>query len=391
MQLRSLVFGMLALAPAAVQAQATRDSAAFVTRLGNDTLVVEQFTRSRDSRGERVEAKVLLRVPRTTLTAYVLELTPAGELTRLQAASPQRRETITRTGRGDSLRIEISDTGAPRVRTIAADRAALPFLDMVHWPFEIVLTRFRAAGAAQRMQPLLTGQRVAEFGLAAAGPDSMTITHPTRGTSRVRVDATGRLVALDAGATTRKLLVERRPFADVALDPIAARWAAQDAAGRSFGALSGRRTDTASVAGAQIIVDHGTPAKRGRAIWGTLVPYGAVWRTGANEATHFSTDRDLVLGTGAQTLAVPAGTYTLFSIPDAAGGMLIVSRDTGQAGTAYNPARDLGRVPLERRALAEPVETFTLAVTPEGELGAIRLQWDTSELIARFRVAPKPE
>jgi hypothetical protein len=254
-----------------------------------------------------------------------------------------------------------------------------------------VLTRFRAAGAAQRMQPLLTGQRVAEFGLAAAGPDSMTITHPTRGTSRVRVDATGRLVALDAGATTRKLLVERRPFADVALDPIAARWAAQDAAGRSFGALSGRRTDTASVAGAQIIVDHGTPAKRGRAIWGTLVPYGAVWRTGANEATHFSTDRDLVLGTGAQTLAVPAGTYTLFSIPDAAGGMLIVSRDTGQAGTAYNPARDLGRVPLERRALAEPVETFTLAVTPEGELGAIRLQWDTSELIARFRVAPKPE
>ena len=178
----SLAFGILALAPAAVQGQATRDSAAFVTRLGNDTLVVEQFTRSRDSRGERVEAKVLLRVPRTTLTEYVLELTPTGELTRLQAVSPQRRETITRTGRGDSLRIETSDTGAPRVRTIAADRAALPFLDMVHWPFDIVLTRFRATGTAQRMQPLLCGARVADFALATVGPDSMTITHPTRGT-----------------------------------------------------------------------------------------------------------------------------------------------------------------------------------------------------------------
>lgn len=387
----SLALGLLASAPAAVQGQATRDSAAFVTRLGIDTLVVERFTRSRDGRGERVEAEVLLRVPRTTRTTYVLELTPAGELSRLEAVSPQRRETITRTARGDSLRIETSDTGAPRVRMVAADRAVLPFIDMVHWPFDIVLTRFRTTGAAQRMQPLLTGARAADFGLATIGSDSMTITHPTRGTSRVRVDAAGRLVALDAGATTRKLIVERRPFDAVALDPIAARWTAQDAAGRSFGALSGRRTDTASVAGARIIVDHGTPAKRGREIWGTLVPYGVVWRSGANAATHFSTDRDLILGTGTQALAVPAGTYTLFSIPEAGGGMLIVSRDTGQAGTAYNPARDLGRVPLERRPLAEPVEVFTLAVTPEGELGAIRLQWDTSELVARFRVAPKPE
>ena len=367
---------------------AAQDSAVFVTRLGNDTLVVERFVRATN----RLEADVVQRVPTTRRVRYVLELSPGGELRRLEtlAASPDRREVIVR--QGDSLRIETTDTGATRVRTVAAERGALPFLEMVHWPFELVLMRLKASGLARTRQPLLTGSRVAGFDAAVVGPDSMTITHPTRGTMRARVDAAGRLLALDAGATTRKLTVERRAWRDVDLDALARRWSALDAAGRGFGALSGRRRDTASIAGATIIVDHGTPAKRGRAIWGALVPFGQVWRTGANQATHFTTDRDLVLGSGSRALRVPAGRYTLFSVPAADGGLLIVSRDTGQAGTAYNAERDLGRVPLEARALAEPVEIFTLAITPEGnEGGAIRLQWDRSERVARFTVAARPE
>lgn len=377
----------LVLLVAATQPLSAQDSASYITRLGADTLVIERFVRA----PTRLEADVVMRVPATNRIRYVLELSRGGELTRLETvgSAPARREVITRAG--DSLRIEITDTGPPRVRMVPADRNTLPFLDMVHWPFELVLMRLKAAGESQTAQPLLSGQRVANFAVAVVGSDSMTITHPTRGTMRVRVDPTGRLLALDAGATTRKLVVERGAWRAVDPDAVARRWSAQDAAGRSFGALSGRRNDTVSVAGATIIVDHGTPAKRGRAIWGALVPFGQVWRTGANQATHFTTDRDLVLGSGAQTLTVPAGRYTLFSIPDASGGVLIVSRDTGQAGTAYNAARDLGRVPLEMRALAEPVEMFTLAVTPEGNGGAIRLQWDRSELVARFSVAARLE
>lgn len=366
---------------------AAQDSAAFVTRLGTDTLVVERFVRV----SNRLQADVVMRVPATSRIRYVLDLSPTGELSRLETvvSSPARREVITR--QGDSLRVEITDTGATRVRTVAAEGRVLPFLDMVHWPFELVLMRLKSSGGSQTAQPMLSGARVASFEVAVLGRESMTITHPTRGTMRVRVDAAGRLLALDAGATTRKLSVERRAWRAVDLDALAGRWSALDAAGRSVGALSGRRTDTATVEAATIIVDHGTPAKRGRAIWGALVPFGQVWRTGANQATHFTTDRDLVLGAGTHTLTVPAGRYTLFSIPEAGGGVLIVSRDTGQAGTAYNAERDLGRVPLATRALAEPVEVFTLAVTPEGDAGAIRLQWDRSELFVRFTVAARPE
>jgi hypothetical protein len=217
----------------------------------------------------------------------------------------------------------------------------------------------------------------------------MTITHPTRGTMRVRVDAAGRLGALDAGATTRKLLVERGPW--MSLDALAAHWRAADAAGASVGALSGRAAVTSTVAGATITIDHGTPSKRGREIWGVLVPFGQVWRTGANQATQFTTDRDLVFGTGTGALVVPAGAYTLFSIPERAGGLLIVNRQTGQAGTAYDASRDLGRVPLEARPLPEAVEVFSIAVTPDGDGGALRLQWDRTELVARFTVATQGE
>jgi hypothetical protein len=361
---------------------APQDSASFVTRLGADTLAVERVV----TRPGRIEAEVLLRVSGTNRTHYVLELAPTGNLVRLEARSDGggRRETVVRAG--DSLRIETQTDSGTRTRVIAADSRVLPFIDMVHWAYEPVFRRLRASGAGQMTVPLLTGQRTAEFRFASTGPDSMTITHPTRGTMRARVDEQGRLLGLDAGATTRKLVVERRPW--MTLDALAARWAADDAAGRGIGSLSGRGAFKETVAGAAIALDYGTPAKRGRVIWGGLVPFGQVWRTGANAATHFTTDRALVLGTGARSLAVRAGTYTLFSIPEARGGLLIVSRQTGQAGTAYDPAHDLGRVPLEARPLGSPVEVFTITATGTGGAGGLlRLQWDGTELVVPFTVA----
>ncbi len=347
------------LAPASVGAQGASfvDTAAFVTRLGADTVAVEQFIH----RPGRMEAHVVLRAPTTTRTRYTLETDSVSQLVRYgtvtRSAAGERWTAVTRFG--DSLRIVVADTGAPRTRTIAASALTLPFIDMVHWPYELVLMRARVTGADSFTQPLLTGNQTSDFRVARVGADSMTITHPFRGTMRVRIDARGRLLGLDAAGTTSAL----------------------DAAGRSFGALSGRGEARASVGTATVVIDYGTPAKRGRPIWGALVPYGQVWRTGANLATHLTTDRDLVLGSGAQTLAVPAGRYTLFSIPDANGGTLIVNRQTDQGGTTYDQTRDLGRVRLTPRQLKSPVEQFTIAVVG----GELRLRWDRTELTTPIR------
>ena len=140
--------------------------------------------------------------------------------------------------------------------------------------------------------------------------------------------------------------------------------------------LSPRDTATQTIGSAHLVVDYGRPSKRGREIFGGLVPYGAVWRTGANEATHFRTDRDLTIG----TIRVPRGTYTLWTIPARDGWTLIVNRQTGQWGTDYDKTQDVGRTPMRVATLSEPVEQFTIAIEPaRNGSGVLTMSWDTTQ------------
>ena len=123
---------------------------------------------------------------------------------------------------------------------------------------------------------------------------------------------------------------------------------------------------TARVEGATLEVQYGRPSMRGRLIFGDLVPYDRVWRTGANEATHFRADADLEIGDA----EVPAGHYTLYTIPRPDGWTLIVNRQTGQWGTQYDPERDLARIPMEVERINRPVETFTISIEPVADTGA---------------------
>jgi hypothetical protein len=137
-------------------------------------------------------------------------------------------------------------------------------------------------------------------------------------------------------------------------------------------------TVSATLVGATLTVVYSRPAKRGREIWGGLVPWNEVWRTGANAATAFSTDRDLEIG----DTRVPAGDYTLFSIytPDSA--RLIVNEQTGQWGTEYHAGRDLARIDLSRETLSQPVEQFTISIEAGDAGGALRLAWDGTAFCA---------
>jgi hypothetical protein len=142
---------------------------------------------------------------------------------------------------------------------------------------------------------------------------------------------------------------------------------------------------------ARIAITYGQPHARGRRILGGLLPIDTVWRFGANTATTLHTDLDLTLG----GLSVPRGDYTLFLLDSAGAFRLIVNRQTGQWGTDYDARRDLGRVPLAPRSLAEPEETLTMYLVPESarpsqgyaELrGVLRIKWGTMELSAPWEV-----
>lgn len=151
--------------------------------------------------------------------------------------------------------------------------------------------------------------------------------------------------------------------------------------------LSPRDTAEAQVAGGRVMVDYGRPFMRGREVMGGLVPFGQVWRTGANAATTLVTDVDLEIG----GTRVPRGTYTLYTLPERDAWTLIVNRQTGQWGTQYDATRDLARIPMEVATLDAPVEQFTVAVEPSenGSAGRLVLTWERTQASVNLR-APRP-
>lgn len=367
----------LAFAVPAHAQQAGYDGA-FVTRLGADTIAIERFER----RGDTVRAVVVLRVPRTTLTEYELVLNddrPASLVaTTRDPAEGGVLETTHYTFGADSVRISETRNGDSRVRTAPAPDWSLPFLDMVHWPYELVLRRAAPVAADSQVAMLIQGSRPSPFVVRRTGEGEWSITHPFRGTMTVGAGPAGALHTLDASETTRKLKVERVAALDIAA--LAIDYARRDTRGASFGPLSGRGESSALIDGATIAVDYGRPSKRGRDIFGALVPFGEVWRTGANEATHFTTDRDLVLG----DTRIPAGRYTLFTIPGPEQWTLIVNRRVDIGGTSYDAAHDLAHIHIPVRSLDESVEQFTIEVADEGEL---RFSWDHTQAYVPIRVA----
>ncbi len=139
----------------------------------------------------------------------------------------------------------------------------------------------------------------------------------------------------------------------------------------------------------RMIVDYGQPHARGRAIFGELVPYGQVWRVGANWATTLMLDVEMRLG----DLDLPRGEYTLFLLPREDGGELIVSEETRQWGTDYDATRDFGRTPLRRRDLAEHLESLTITLEPNVPgadysvpSGLLRIAWGRVEYSTDWRM-----
>jgi len=154
--------------------------------------------------------------------------------------------------------------------------------------------------------------------------------------------------------------------------------------------VSPQETVTATIDGDELKIVYSRPytkdPKTGepRQVWGKLVPYGKVWRTGANEATLFTTTLPIKLG----GTSVPAGTYSLFTLPAEDGtAKLIINKQTGQWGTRYDQKQDLARVDLKKETLEKAVDQFTMAIEPNpAGGGAIQMRWETTQYSVAFTV-----
>lgn len=146
---------------------------------------------------------------------------------------------------------------------------------------------------------------------------------------------------------------------------------------------SPRKSAELTLDGKKISVDYGAPSMRGRKIMGELVPYNQIWRLGANKATHFTTEADLVMG----GVNVPAGTYTLFALPSETGWKLIINKTTGQWGIPYKPEyekTELARIDMKVEKLSAPVEQMVIALEKAGAGGVLKMEWENTRASINF-------
>ena len=319
---------------------------AFVTKLGIDTVAVESISIAENM----IEVKALVRSPKLSQRTYKMGLAEDGRLISYEYLSLDK----------DGKELDSKTNYA-----VDTSSVLLPFHDYIHWSLDQAIRQVKDEPIEQAMQ---AGRRALDFVFEPNDENIVTIVHPFRGTMAVQTDDKGRLQHLDAANTTRKLTVERVPSLE--MDKLFARFSALEAAGKAFGELSGRGSFVYPDAdNPQIRIDFGQPRKRGRQIFGKIVPYGKRWRTGANRATHFTTEKDITIG----DLAVPAGKYTFFTVLNEDGGVLFINKQTGQNGRQYDESKNLGQVKLSRSAIeGAPIEDFTIDISN----GLLRLRWD---------------
>jgi DUF2911 family protein len=363
-----------------------QESGAFIVRLGTDTLSLEQYTRT----ATQLRGEYVIRAPRSVHRIYTADLNPDGSIRRFELIThnidggPGPAETKgTVEFLGDSA-IAINPRGDSIVTTrVAVPKGTVPYTFHIYGLMEQIGRLARAAARDSVAITALTSASATSGGyVRRRGGDTLVFAFTQGqfagvGPFTFRLDRQGRLVWLTGRGSTLQVDVER-----VASVPMAT--AGPMFANRPLGQLSPRDTARATIGGASVWVDYSRPMKRGREIFGALEPWNKVWRTGANAATQISTSADLVIG-GAP---VPAGIYSVWTLPSPTGWKLIVNRQHGQWGTRYAADSDFVRVDMKVETVAQPVEQFTIAFEPAGTPTAITFTWDRTKV--SVPVAKKP-
>jgi hypothetical protein len=128
--------------------------------------------------------------------------------------------------------------------------------------------------------------------------------------------------------------------------------------------------------GKSVVIHYNSPRLKGRTIGSDIVPYGEVWRTGANPATTLITPTNLKIG----TLDVPAGTYTIFTLPNKDQWLFIVSKKTGEWGIPYPEGNDLGRTPMTSKSVASSLEDMSISFeNTHGATTELHVKWGTTD------------
>ena len=377
---------VLSLAFAATTSPLAAQQATLTYLLGKDTSAIEQYTHQ----GNRIAGTMVQRAG-TVVSVVRYEMTygttVASRRLESHGCNPMVRRFRTSQRKRDSLSAAIRSSARSCVPTASSGTrspcAAPPWhsRSFVYGPTEALAGARRRGGATDSIPSLGLAGGPGFIGLEVVGGDTLRL----RGAPypmRLVFDANNRLQVMDGGMTTNKVIATRDTRSTVDIAAVARTM-------KPTGVLSARDVARGAFGpGGIVLVDYGRPMVRERTVWGgALIPFDSVWRAGANDATHLFTTRVLTFG----ETVVPPGSYTLWIQHTRNGTFLIVNRQTGQWGTIYDPAQDVGRVPMQMAATPSHVEEMTVTVRSlGGNRGAIDFAWGSSVVTASFTATTPP-
>jgi hypothetical protein len=364
----------------------------FVTVLGVDTVSVERIART----PTRLVTDGVDRWPFVRLRHTEFELGSDGKIRHMvmdvrtpNGQSPRERwRRVTADVSRNEVKVSVRDSSGIRDTSFSTGGAiTVPHASMMYSVIELEIAAALRQVAATGLAPgdsVLFRQFYPDRDVGPSFTLHRGYVHPRpggkvelrhdwlAGTGDVTVDSSGRMLTYSGMRSTYKVSV-MRTTTPPDIDSIAARLAAAEArTGQQQ--LSVRDTARAAIGAASFSVDYGRPLARGRTLLGNVISYDRVWRTGANAATQFTTSAPITLA----GLSVPAGTYTLWTVPHVRGVDLIVNKQTGQWGTGYSRAQDLGTGPMKSASVNPPVEKFTISIeASDARHGTLVMTWGT--------------
>jgi hypothetical protein len=362
-----------------------QDSGAFVVRLGNDTLSLEQYTRT----ATQLRGEYVIRSPRSLHRIYTIDLNPDGTVRRLQLVThnigggPGPMETKNSVDFSGDSAVLVSPRGDSSVTSkLAVPKGTFPFQLHVYGLLEQIGRWARGTGKdSVRFTALASATQTSGGYIRKRGGDTLVFMFDEGqlagvGPFTFGLDRQGHLTWLTGKGSTLQVEVQR-----LASVPMAQ--AGPMFANRPLGQLSPRDTVRTNLQGVEVWIDYSRPQKRGREIFGNVVPWNAVWRTGANAATQLYASSDIVIGADENRTAmvVRGGKYTLWTLPTPTGWKLIINKQTGQWGTEYNPELDLIRIDAKVETLATPVEQMTIAFEPANKGSILAITWDHTRVL----------
>jgi hypothetical protein len=367
-------------------------TASFVAKLGTDTVVVETY----NVVNNHLYGKAFIRYPEDYIGVFDVHFYPDGSIRtfNIVAMNPDNssipfntkgrfayrqnmlceNDTCTwfasgKDGNGEYM----NKHAAPKMDFIGG---WTPILSLIEWN----CTRLIKSGNQSLPLTMINDYiGVRNIGISKGGKDTVIFGGPFLEYTKIHVTPEGKIISYDGTGTPWNYQVTKLP--PINIDEVAKRMSKKP----EIGIPSPEEQVAFKVANSTIEISYGRPSRRGRKIFGGVVPFDSIWRTGASHPTKINFDEDIMFG---GTL-IPKGHYSLYTIPQKEKWTLIFNTDLDTWPTDPDRSKDFKMVPLKLRKPGQPTEKFTIDIKPAKTGGLISFTWDETEAFAEFTVGKK--